>query len=339
MRAVVYDKPFEFDIRQLPERAPGAGEVRLRTRATGVCGTDLHLHAGEFSPAYPLTPGHEIVGEVEALGAEVTNLELGQTVAVDTMVSCGWCAPCRAQRPHYCENLQAIGVTHPGGFAEQVLAPAHRCHSVDDLALDVAVMAEPTACAVHGIDVLALRPGSDVLLYGAGPTGLVLAQLLAHGGAARLTVAAPTAFKLDLARTYGADETVQMRRGDPAASTARLRTLAPSGFDVVIDATGAVSVLEQCMPLVKDGGTLFVYGMASRDDRLAVSPYEIFRRELTVKGSFAQAYSFDRALAVLRSGRVRTDGMLTHHFALDDYGAALDAIRSDPGCLKAAVRP
>jgi D-arabinitol dehydrogenase (NADP+) len=176
MRAVVYDKPFEFDIRDVPERAPLTGEVRLRTRATGVCGTDLHLHAGEFSPAYPLTPGHEIVGEVEALGDGVTSLAPGQTVAVDTMVSCGWCGPCRSQRPHYCENLQAIGVTHPGGFADQVLAPAHRCHAVDDLALDVAVMAEPTACAVHGVDVLALRPGSDVLIFGAGPTGLVLAS-------------------------------------------------------------------------------------------------------------------------------------------------------------------
>ena len=339
MRAVVYDRPFEFEIRDVPDRAPGAGEVRLRTRATGVCGTDLHLHAGEFSPAYPLTPGHEIVGEVEAVGAGVTSLERGQTVAVDTMVSCGWCEPCRERRPHYCENLQAIGVTHPGGFADRVLVPAHRCHPVDDLPLDVAVMAEPTACAVHGIDVLALRPGSDVLLFGAGPTGLVLGQLLARGGAARLTVAAPTAFKLDLARAYGADETVQMRRDDPAAVASRLRALAPAGFDAVIDATGALSVLEQCVPLVKDGGTLFVYGMAGQDERLAVSPYEIFRRELTVKGSFAQAYSFDRALAVLRSGRVQTEGMLTHHFALDDYGDALDAVRSEPSCLKAAVRP
>jgi len=313
--------------------------VRLRTRATGVCGTDLHLHAGEFSPAYPLTPGHEIVGEVEALGADVTTLEAGQSVAVDTMVACGRCEPCRNQRPQYCLNLEAIGVTHPGGFADRVLAPAARCHPVDHLPLDVAVMAEPTACAVHGIDVLALRPGSDVLVFGAGPTGLVLAQLVAHGGAARLAVAAPTAFKLDLARAYGADETVQMRRDDPAAATAGLRSLAPAGFDVVIDATGAVSVLEHCLPLVKDGGTLFIYGMAGRDERLAVSPYEIFRRELTVKGSFAQAYSFDRALAVLGSGRVKTDGMLTHRFPLDRYGDALEALRSDPGCLKAAVHP
>jgi len=339
MRAVVYDKPFEFDIREVPERAPALGEVSLRPRVTGVCGTDLHLHAGEFFPSYPLTPGHEIVGEDAALGPDVTNLEIGQTVAVDNLLACGRCAACRSQRPHYCVQLRALGVTHPGGFAEQVLAPAHKCYGVDDMDLEVAVMAEPTACAVHGVDVLDLKPGSDVLVFGAGPTGLVLAQLLGHGGAARVTVAAPTAFKLELAHAHGADEVVKIRRDDPAASLARLRELAPGGFDVVVEATGAVSVLEQCLALVRDGGTVFVYGMAKEDDRLAVSPYEVFRRELTIKGSFAQAFSFDRALALLRSGRVRTEGIVTHRFAIDDYGKALEATRSDGTCLKATVEP
>jgi D-arabinitol dehydrogenase (NADP+) len=339
MRAVVYDRPFAFEVRSVTERAPAPGEVRLRTRATGVCGTDLHLHAGEFFPTYPLTPGHEIVGEVQAVGPDVASLEVGELVAVDNLVACGRCRACHTGRPHYCVELRALGVTHPGGFAEQVLAPAHKCYPVDDMDLAAAVMAEPTACAVHGADVLALEPGSDVLVFGAGPTGLVLTQLLCHGGASRVTVAAPTAFKLDLAAAYGADETVQIRRDDPAAGMERLRDLAPTGFDVVVEATGAVSVLERCLGLVCEGGTVFVYGMAKEDDRLAISPYDVFRRELTIKGSFAQAFSFDRALALLRSGRVRTEGIVTHRFALDDYGAALEAMQRDATCLKAVVEP
>jgi D-arabinitol dehydrogenase (NADP+) len=339
VRAVVYDRPRSFAVRDVAAPRPGAGEVLLRTRSTGVCGTDLHLHEGEFFPSYPLTPGHEIVGEVSALGEGVEGLAVGQAVAVDNLLACGACAACRRSRPHYCATLQALGVTHPGGFAEGVVSPAHKCHPVDDLALDVAVMAEPTACAVHGVDVLGLAPGSDVLLFGAGPTGLVLAQLLVHGGAARVTVAAPTAFKLELARAYGADETVVLRRDDPSEGLAALRALAPDGFDVVVDATGAVSVLEAGLGLVADGGTVFVYGMAGEDDRLPISPYDVFRRELTIKGSFAQAFSFDRALALLRSGRVRTDGIITHHFPLARYGEALEAMRSDPTCLKPAVLP
>ena len=337
MRAVVYDRPFSFSVRDVPTPVPGPGEVVLRTRSTGVCGTDLHLHAGEFSPGYPLTTGHEIVGEVAIMGPDVGGLQMGQLVAVDNLLACGRCPACRSARPHYCVDLQALGVTHPGGFAEEVLTPAHKCYAIDDLELDVAVMSEPTACAVHGVDILGLRPGADVLLFGAGPTGLVLGQLLLHGGAARVTVAAPTAFKLELACAYGVHETVQVRRDAPEEAATRLRDLAPDGYDVVVDATGAVSVLARCLELVADGGTVFVYGMAKEDDRLAINPYEIFRRELTIKGSFAQAFSFDRALALLRSGRVRTEGIITHHFGLDGYSDALDAMRSDPTCLKPAV--
>jgi len=283
--------------------------------------------------------GHDFGGTVEAVGRGVNDLAPGRQVAADNTVLCGHCYFCRRDEPLFCQNFYSLGVNGPGGFAEYVLVRAEKCFPVDDLAPEVAVMAEPTACAMHGMDVLDLRPGSDVLLFGAGPTGLVLAQLIVHGGAARVTVAAPTDFKLELARAYGVDETVQIRRNALTESLGRLRKLAPLGFDVVIDATGAPSIIEQCISLTKNGGTVLVYGMADEADRVSWSPYEIFRRELTIKGSFAQTHCFDRALAVLRSGRVRTDGMLTHSFALDEYGAALEALRSDRACLKAAIVP
>jgi D-arabinitol dehydrogenase (NADP+) len=129
-----------------------------------------------------------------------------------------------------------------------------------------------------------------------------------------------------------------MDREHPDAALARLRELAPDGFDAVVDATGAVGVLEKCLPLTRDGGTVFVYGMTDENDRLTVSPYEVFRRELVIKGSFSQAYSFDRALQSIRTGRVATDGIVTHAFGLDDYGDALAAL-ADRDCVKAVVRP
>jgi 2-desacetyl-2-hydroxyethyl bacteriochlorophyllide A dehydrogenase len=337
MRAIVYDEPLKFSIRTVSDPLPAFGQVRIRLRATGVCGTDVHLHHGEFFPTYPLTPGHEIVGEVDIVGEGVEHVEPGQLVAVDNIIFCGKCRACRSQRTNFCESLAALGVTHPGGFAELVVSDAHKCFAVDDLPLDVAVLAEPTACALHGMDLLGLPPGSDVLLFGAGPSGMILAQLLASGGAARLTVAARTPFKLELARALGADETVQIRRDDSDGTERRLRELAPDGFDAVIDATGALSMLERCISLTRSGGTVFVYGMAGEEDIWSVRPYEVFRRQLAIKGSFAQAFSFDRGLAVLRSGRVRSDGIVTHRFGLDDYGAALHAAGSDSSCLKAVV--
>lgn len=339
MRAVVYDRPRSFAVSDVPTPEPGPGEVRLRSAITGVCGTDLHIHEGGFDSRYPLIPGHEIVGIVDRVGEGVEGLQEGLRVAADNTVLCGHCYYCRRDEPLFCQNFYSLGVNGPGGFADFVLVRAEKCFPVDDLSLELAVMVEPTACVVHGLDVLAMRPGSDVLVFGAGPTGLLLAQLLLHGGAARVTVAAPTLFKLDLARSYGVDHTVRLDRSDPGAGTPELRRLAPEGFDVVVEATGAVPVLERAVELTKMGGTVMVYGMASAEDRLAISPYEVFRRQLTIKGSFAQTHCFDRAIAYLRSGRLHTEGIVTHRFDLDGFGAALAALAGDPTCLKAAIVP
>jgi D-arabinitol dehydrogenase (NADP+) len=338
MKAVRYEEPERWRLADLPDPEPGRGEVRLRVRATGVCGTDVHLHHGEFGPVYPLVPGHEVVGEIDRAGPGADGVTAGDLVAVDNMVSCGTCPMCRRARPAFCRSLRAMGVFEAGGFAEFLVVPAVNCHPAGDLGLDTAVLAEPTACALHGIDVLAPRPGCDALVFGAGPTGLILAQLLAAAGAARVTVAAPTAAKLALAAGWGAG-TVLAERATPEHTAERLRDLAPDGFDVVVDATGAPAVLAQCLPLTAVGGTVLVYGVTPERAVWPVSPYDVFRRELTIKGSFSQAYSFDRALRMLRTGRVRTDGMITHRFGLDGYGEALAAVAGDSGCLKAVVEP
>jgi threonine dehydrogenase-like Zn-dependent dehydrogenase len=244
MKAVVYDQPRSFTVKDVAEPHAGPGEVRLRIVLAGVCGTDGHLHQGEFDPVYPLTPGHEIVGEVDALGEGVTAPLAGQRVVLDNMQSCGTCTSCRRARPAFCASLVAQGVNAPGGFARYIVAPAGKCHPVDDLSAEVAVLAEPTACVMQ----LDLRPGSDVVVF------------------------------------------------------------------------------------------VFVYGMTEEAAELTVSPYEIFRRELVIKGSFSQAYSFDRAISALRGGRVRTEGIITHRFGLDDYGAALAAL-ADSACIKAVMQP
>ena len=342
MKAVRYAEPEHWQLADLPDPEPGPGEVRVRVRAAGVCGTDVHLHHGEFGHVYPLVPGHEVIGEVDQAGpgvdAGAAGLAPGTLVAVDNMVSCGTCAMCRQARPAFCASLRAMGVFEDGGFAEYLNVPAVNCHPAGDLGPDVAVLAEPTACALHGIDILAPKPGCDALIFGAGPTGLILAQLLGAAGAARVTVAAPTAAKLELAAGWGA-ETVLAARADPGQAARQLRDRAPDGFDVVIDATGVPAVLEQCPPLTAIGGTILVYGVTPEQAVWPVSPYDVFRRELTIKGSFSQAFSFDRALRMLRAGRVRTDGMITHRFGLAGYGDALAAVSGDTSCLKAIIEP
>jgi D-arabinitol dehydrogenase (NADP+) len=340
MRAVVYDRARSFVIADVPTPEAGDGEVLVRVLQTGVCGTDLHLHDGQFLALFPLTPGHELVGVVAAVGLGVDHVRVGEQVTVNPNSSCGRCDFCRSGRPILCPGLTGMGSNRAGACAEFVVAPARQVFSVEGMDPDIAVFVEPTSCVMHGVDTIAPMPGSTALVIGAGPTGLLLAQLVGASGAVHVTVAAPTAFKLDRARALGVSETMLMNRADLASDVERLTELSGgAGYDLVIDATGDASVCAVCLPLTRNGGTAVFYGVTNEDDLVGVSPYDIFRRELTIKGSFAEIDSFPAAIAALRGGRARTDGIITHRFALDDYGKALDALRDDVSVHKIVLVP
>ncbi|GAA2512108.1 zinc-dependent alcohol dehydrogenase family protein [Winogradskya humida] len=341
MKAVVYDAPRQYAVREIPQPEAGAGEVRIKVRQVGVCGTDLHIHAGDFNAVFPLIPGHELVGVVDQLGAGVTRFVLGEQVTVNPNVHCGLCDYCRAGRLILCENLKGYGSNFPGFFAEYVTAPETLVFSVEGLPADTAVFTEPAACAMHGLETLALRPGSSVLVLGAGPTGLLLAQLIASGGASSVTVAAPSQFKLDTAIELGIDNTVLINRDDAEGNLAALRQASPggAGYDVVVEATGSPAIGELCVPLTRNGGTVLVYGVTRAEEIVSFHPFDVFRREITIKGSFAEITSFAAAIAALRGGRVATGGIITHRFSLDDYAKALDALEHDPAVHKVVIVP
>lgn len=337
MKAVVYSAPREYQITDIEVPEPGPGDVRIRCRQVGLCGTDVHIHNGEFMAEFPLIPGHELDGTVDALGADVTGFGIGEQVTVNPNVHCGLCEYCRAGRLILCANLKGMGSNYPGFFAEYVTVPAALVFSTEGLAPDVAVFSEPAACAMHGLENLAVRPGSSALVLGAGPTGLLLAQFIASGGAASVTVTAPSSHKLGTAAGLGLDRTVLITRGDPDASLTLLRDASPggAGYDYVVEATGSAEVGAMCVPLTRNGGTVLVYGVTGHADTVAFHPFDVFRREITIKGSFAEITSFAAAIAALKGGR--TDGIITHRFGLGEYPAALAAVASGTGVHKVVV--
>jgi D-arabinitol dehydrogenase (NADP+) len=341
MRAVVYDAPRSYAVTDIPTPEAAAGEVRIKVDQVGLCGTDLHIHEGDFNAVFPLIPGHELVGVVDQLGDGVTGLELGEQVSVNPNVHCGACQYCLAGRLILCENLKGYGSNFPGFFAEQVTAPQGLVFSTEGLAQDTAVFTEPASCAMHGLETLQVRPGASALVFGAGPTGLLLAQLIASGGASSVTVAAPTQFKLDTAKALGIDRTVQIDRQDGEANLRTLRAASPTGdgYDIVVEATGSTRVAEMCVPLTRNGGTVMIYGVTRADEVVSFHPFDVFRREITIKGSFAEITSFGAAIAALRAGRAKTDGIITHRFSLADYGQALAALQSDRTVHKIVIVP
>jgi D-arabinitol dehydrogenase (NADP+) len=339
VKAVIYEAPRDFAVRDVDLGELGPGDVRIRVHQTGLCGTDKHIHEGDFTAAFPVVPGHEIVGTVDATGDVVQGLQAGQWVTVNPNISCGQCFQCRRGRPLLCHNLTGIGSNGDGGFAEYMTAPGSAVFSVEGLEPDVAVFTEPTACALHGLETLSPRPGSTALVLGAGATGLLLAQLIAAGGAAHVTVASKNRRHLDRADALGIDSTVLIEADLPDQSVRELYEHSEGGYDNVVEATGSARVGAKCVSLTRDGGTVMIYGVTHPDDTFAIHPYEIFRREITIKGSFAEIASFPAAIAALRSGRVRTDGLITHRYGLEDYGRALEDFTNDATLHKAVVSP
>src|SRR5439155_3827016 len=201
---------------------------------------------------------------------------------------------------NHCLNWNAIGVTRDGGFAEYVVAPAANVYAVGDMDYEVAAFIEPISCVVHGLKRLRIPVGANALVYGAGPIGLLMLQLVKHGGASTVAVVDLKQEKLELARSLGADESVT---GGPAADEA-LREISPLGFDVVIDCTGVPSVVEHMFTHVRNEGKLLFFGVNPTDARISVSPYDVYRKDLEILGSFALRWTFHDALALLESGAV-----------------------------------
>jgi len=335
----VYHAPANFEIAELPTPVCKPNQVLIKVELCGICKTDVHIHHGHFISQFPLTPGHEFTGYVDQLGSAVTAFKKGDRVVADNTVLCGECYHCRRNEPLYCENFVSLGCTDPGGFAEYVVVNQDKVFPIsDDLSFEDASFAEPTACAVHGMDMIDVQNGDRILMFGAGPTGIILAQLLKHGGAGELVVAAPSQFKLDVLTGMGI-KTVKISRDSDKEQEAEIRTYAPHGFDIIIDATGSAKITQECFKYAKKGSKIVVYGVCDEKDRISISPYEIFSKEYKIIGSFAQTHCFDRAVQALESGAVKVDGLVSHTFSLDDYKLGLETVMSGRNSMKVLIRP
>lgn len=337
MRAAVITQPRTLEVQEVKAPEVGAGQVRVRVESTGVCGTDLHLFDGHFHAKLPLIPGHEIAGVIDQVGPGVSGLAEGQRVALDPVINCGTCWACRRGQRQHCLNFQALGVTRAGGFAQYLVSPAANAYPVHNLSGAEAAFAEPLGCVAWGILRLKPEPGTNALLFGAGPIGLLLMQALLASGVATVTVVDPVAGRLELARQLGAYRTVQA--GPQLA--AQLKDLQPHGFDIVTEATGNPGVVQGMSQYAAVGGKILIFGVAPEDATVQFSPYDIFQRDLTVLGSFSLNATIPLALNWLESGRVKVQPLISHRLPIEELGKALE-YKEHPGmgnALKVLIEP
>ncbi|KAG0128892.1 chaperonin 10-like protein [Tuber indicum] len=337
MKALRYDKPESYAVVEVPLPTLRDNDVLIKVKACGVCGTDLHIHEGEFIAKFPLIPGHETVGVVAAIGKDVKGFEVGERVCADNSELCNECFYCRRGQLLLCEKFEAHGVTMDGGFAEYCAYPAGKVFKIQNLTDVDATLLEPASCAAHGLEKIAPKIGSSVLMFGAGPTGLCLAQLLRHNGASHVVIAAPEGLKMDLAKKLDcADIYVPLSRSNPQEQFEKIKNDNPYGFDIVVEATGSPKILEDAINYVRRGGKLVVYGVYSDSARVSWPPSKIFGDEITIIGSFSETYMFPATIGYLDTGKVRVEGIVNKTYKLEQWGECLEAMRNK-SAIKAAI--
>ncbi|CAA9545591.1 MAG: Alcohol dehydrogenase [uncultured Thermomicrobiales bacterium] len=334
MRAVIIERPGEVRVDDVPEPEATPGSVVVKVGACGICGTDIHILDGEFPPTtYPIIPGHEFGGEVVAVGEGVTQFKPGDRVAVNPSLQCNHCYFCQRGQGNLCENWNAIGVgREPGGFAECVAAPQGNVYAIpDSMSFAEAALIEPISCVVRGFHRLSPQVGETYLIYGAGPMGLLNAQLARYNGASLVALIDINESRLERARNEFGFDVV-------GTSFAAVRSHAPRGFDNVIEATGVTKVAEMAIEAVIRRGKLLLFGVCPPGETAAYDAFKIYNEEITILGTMAVHNSFGPAVSVLAAGAVDGKRMVTHTFPIDDFAEAVALVRRGGG-MKVQIAP
>ncbi len=334
MKAAVLEAVRSLKIRaDVPVPTIGDDDVLVRSRACGICGTDVHIFDGDFFPSFPLVPGHELAGEVVAVGARVTELKPGDRVMVDPTVTCESCHFCMINRQNHCLHWNAVGVTRDGGFGEFVRVPAKNCYRFGNLPFGEAAFCEPLACVVFGIDRARIGVGSEVLIIGAGPIGQLQLQACKVAGASSVTMVDLVESKLALATEHGANHTVVADN----ALEEKLRRICRYGFDVVIDVTGVARVFADSLKYVKNGGKYVVFGVCGPHDKAEISPFEIYRRDIEIIGSFAIRRTYDRAFKLMEHGAIRVKKLIHEAIPVEELPRGLELMKTGKAAMKLQV--
>jgi 2-desacetyl-2-hydroxyethyl bacteriochlorophyllide A dehydrogenase len=327
MKALVISKPFEGSVKEVEDPRPGFGEVVVGVRACGVCGTDIHIYRGEEPRVrYPVIPGHEFSGIVLDVGGGVEGVSIDDHVVVDPNIYCGSCYYCRMGLVHFCEKWEGIGVTRDGGMAEKVAVPAKAIYKISkDVPFEVAALAEPLSCILHGIDLVSPYNAQNIAIFGAGPIGLIFLLLLKRFTSAKIAVFEISSHRLDAARKLGADVAENPLNIDLAKVAKEVTN--GKDFDIIIDATGSIDAVSRILKLdiIAPAGKVLLFGVAPPNKKVEVEPFLIYRKEVKILGSYVNPYTMHRAVNILRN-------VIELNSIVDkiDLEEALDILRGKP---------
>lgn len=319
-----------FAVTDLPTPHAGPGELVLRNQVCGVCGTDVHIYHGEPGSADvnpPVVLGHEYSGEVVEVGEGVTGFAVGDHVTVDPNIYCGHCAYCQNGKKQLCPSMEAIGVTRDGGFAQYSRIPASQAFKLEPtVPWEAAAMAEPLACCLHGIDLAGIQVGDKVCVVGGGAIGLLMVQLAKLSGAAQIVLSEPNEKRRQVGLQLGANAAIDPTRPDAQEAFAQVLD---GGANVVIECVGNVPAVKSAFQFAGKGATVLLFSVPKVDATFDLPLFDVYKKELTIKGSFVNPDTHARAVALINSGKVDFDPIITHRFPLDQLPEAIAMQMSD----------
>ena len=339
MRVAVYYNNSDIRLEERPVPPIGSGEILVRVIASGICGSDV-MEWYRVKKA-PLVLGHEIAGEIAAVGEDVTRYKVGDRVFVSHHIPCNTCHYCLRGYHTACETLHTTNYD-PGGFAEYIRIPRLNVDRgvfvlPDEVSFDAGVFVEPLACVVRGQRIANLQPGQAVLILGSGISGMLHLLLARTLGAGRIVTTDISAYRLEMARQLGADAVFDAREDIPV----RLREINDDRLaDLVIVCTGALSAFKQALQSVDRGGTILCFATTEPGVDLPVPINEFWRNEIKLMPSYGNS-PLDATLAIelIRSGRIPVEKMITHWLPLAETGRGFRLVAGGGESMKVIIEP
>ncbi|WP_130830771.1 Zn-dependent oxidoreductase [[Erwinia] mediterraneensis] len=334
MKSVVVQQPGELLLCDTPLPQPAAGEVRVKVQYASICGSDVHIwHGHNPFASYPRVIGHEFSGVIDALGDGVEAERLGERVAVDPVISCGHCYPCSVGRPNVCSALQVIGVHRDGGFSHYVCVPARNAWRLPAAIPDkLASLVEPFTIAANITAFLQPQQQDIALVYGAGPMGLTVIQVLKGVyGVQQVLVADRLPERLDLALANGAD---RVFNNSSTTLAAQLKGVQPT---LIIDAACHPAILAEAAALASPAGRIGLLGFSGEPS--AITQQSLTSKELSLFTSRLNSHRFPQVIAWMEKGLIKPEKLVTHYLPLSDIERAMTLFEQAPRtCCKVILQ-
>ncbi len=316
MKAITYQSLGEIALSELDNPEPAQHEVVVKVHASGICHTDIDILYGRYgSSKFPIVPGHEYAGEIVSVGKGVTNLSEGQRVVVDPNFHCGDCRSCKKGLTNLCDKLGAYGVTQHGGFAEFSAVHQDNIFPISDMPYGIAALAEPVGCVLNGLDAIDTDACENAMIFGAGPIGMLMALSLRTKGVNDITMVDLNDSRLELAESFGLKAIAAA--SDDLTSTEK-------SVDLVADATGVPQVAEKLINYAANGGNVLFFGVCPPGETIAVSPHDVFRRQIRLAGTHSLNHNIPEAINAIEAIGPEIERLVSHRVELNEIKAFLE---------------